>query len=46
MGRYKTYKVRGKRTETQLTQKYVTFVLILIVDKGSGRYRCWLFFII
>jgi len=40
MDRYKTYKVRGKWREMQLTQKYVTFVLIWIVDKGSGRYRC------
>jgi hypothetical protein len=36
MSRYKPYEVRGKWTATQLTQKFVTFVLILIVGKGSG----------
>jgi hypothetical protein len=35
--RYKTCKVRGKWTETLLTQKYVTFVLILIVN-GAQDY--------
>ena len=25
----------------QLTKKYVTFALIVLVSKGSGRCTCW-----
>jgi len=35
LGRYRSHRVRGKRTEVQFVQKCVTFALIAIEHNGS-----------